>query len=342
MGPQAGAMRQTAPSVAHVAQDKPEADLSAAPSRFVPMSIDEALRLSKMFYDSGLMPKHFYEDKRYNDAAARRNAGIAGVCTMVLYGAELGLSPMQAIRMMHVVEGRPVLAAAGKVALVKRSGKCRRFDVIDVSDDACTCETVRIGPDGRDEKPRRLTVKAWRSQGAAPKGEKDVVYVVPRNSTPWQQYPSRMLKARCSDWLCGEVYEDVVAGLYSAEEIVDYRDMRSQASMLDNIFDMVAVPPVPVHGAGQPTRLDGETAEPEPAPEAAAHGDTVAETTARSEHEVLLEDICKAGAVDFAPAGDLARRGAAFRGTEHEVAIRKAWTERQAELKKPAGEEGGA
>ena len=58
------------------------------------------------FYDGGLMPKHFYEDKRVAPED-RRPAGIAGLATMIMYGAELGLSPMQTMRMMHVIEGRP-------------------------------------------------------------------------------------------------------------------------------------------------------------------------------------------------------------------------------------------
>ena len=65
---------------------------------------------------------------------------------------------------------------------------------------------------------------------------------------PQQRTPGRMVKARCSSWLGHDVYEDVLAGLYSAEEMVDFRDGRTSERILDNIFDMVAEAPAVVRG----------------------------------------------------------------------------------------------
>ncbi len=253
---------------AAAAAPEPAQELSAAPSRFVPSTMDEVLKTAKMFYDGGLMPRHFYEDKRIHPDN-RRSAGIAGIATMILYGAELGLSPSQAMRMMHVIEGRAVLSSAGMVALIKRSPKCHYFRVEEASDDYCTVETQRRLDDGKLDKARRITVKIWWGDPKAiPEATKDTAYVLPSRdkegnpTSPWARTPMRMLKARACSWVGNDVYEDVVAGLYSAEEVVDFRDNRAQSTMLDNIFDMVAETPVPVPAAGAPTGHENVEEEP--------------------------------------------------------------------------------
>lgn len=246
--------------------------LSEAPSRFSPETIEDVQRVARIFYDGGLMPKHFYDDKRVAPED-RRPAGIAGLATMIMYGAELGLSPMQAMRMMHVIEGRPVLSAEGCVALIKRSPKCVYFRVVEESDEHCVCETVRRGDDGKPEPAHRLKVHVWWGEiNELPKAEKGLLYVLPsRNrdgslAPAWQRTPGRMVKARCTSWLGHDVYEDVLAGLYSAEEVVDFRDGRTAERIQENIFDMVAEPPAVVRGAGTDPEEPRAVAAIEPAP----------------------------------------------------------------------------
>jgi hypothetical protein len=250
-----------------------QAILSEKPARFSPETIEDVQRISRIFYDGGLMPKHFYDDKRVAPED-RRPAGIAGLATMIMYGAELGLSPMQAMRMMHVIEGRPVLSAEGCVALIKRSAKCVYFRVVEESDEHCICETVRRGDDGKPEPSHKLTVRVWWGKiEEMPKAEKGTLYVLPsRNrdgslAPAWQRTPGRMVKARCSSWLGHDVYEDVLAGLYSAEEVVDFRDGRPVDRIQERIFDMVAEAPAVVRGAG--TDPDAPTAAPVPTAEPA-------------------------------------------------------------------------
>lgn len=262
MAPQT-VMKQVGKTLAHV-EEQPQEALSAAPSRFVPSTMDEVLKTARMFYDGGLMPRHFYEDKRIHPDN-RRAAGIAGIATMILYGAELGLSPSQAMRMMHVIEGRATLSSAGLVALIKRSPKCYKFNVLESSDEHCIVETQRRLDDGKLDNPRRMTVKIWWGKPEEiPEPTKDLAYVMPsrdrdgKATTPWARFPSRMLKARACSWVGNDVYEDVVAGLYSAEEVVDFRDNRSQSQIVDNIFDMVAETPVAVPKAGAAVNFDSD------------------------------------------------------------------------------------
>jgi hypothetical protein len=298
--------------------------LSEAPSRFTPETIEDVQRVARIFYDGGLMPKHFYDDKRVAPED-RRPAGIAGLATMIMYGAELGLSPMQAMRMMHVIEGRPVLSAEGCVALIKRSPKCVYFRVIEESDEYCICETVRRGDDGKAEPPHRLKVQVWWGEiNDVPKAEKGLLYVLPsRNrdgslAPAWQRTPGRMVKARCTSWLGHDVYEDVLAGLYSAEEMVDFRDGRSQERIVDNIFNMVAEAPAVVRGAGgdpeaptPPVVVQQETPAAESAPDLRARFEAY--------QKALKEEFTEAS------RDALAELGKEFVGTEFEKAARDAW-----------------
>ena len=318
-------MREALAAAAEVAPLPPNLAqaLSEKPARFSPETIEDVQRVARIFYDGGLMPKHFYEDKRVAPED-RRPAGIAGLATMIMYGAELGLSPMQAMRMMHVIEGRPVLSAEGCVALIKRSPKCVFFRVVEESDEHCVCETSRRADDGKVEPPHRLTVRVWWGKiDEVPKAEKGLLYVLPsRNrdgslAPAWQRTPGRMVKARCSSWLGHDVYEDVLAGLYSAEEMVDFRDGRTSERILDNIFDMVAEAPAVVRGAGS----DPEA--PTPPPIAAQDAPAVPVVDRGADAAALLEEIKTADAQSDWES--LKTRAAGFVGTEFHGAMQEAW-----------------
>ncbi len=303
-------MREAIGSAAEAAPLPPniQAILSEQPARFSPDTIEDVQRIARIFYDGGLMPKHFYDDKRVAPED-RRPAGIAGLSTMIMYGAELGLSPMQAMRMMHVIEGRPVLSAEGCVALIKRSSKCVYFRVVEESDEHCVCETVRRGDDGKPEPPHRLKVVIWWGAIAEmPKPTPGMLYVLPTYTQKgdlapaWQRTPGRMVKARCSSWLGHDVYEDVLAGLYSAEEVVDFRDGRTSERIQDRIFDMVAEAPSVVRGAG----TDPETpvhAAPIPAAETPQEATTRPALTAKT---MLALEVRLAAVSDSATAEDIA------------------------------------
>jgi hypothetical protein len=271
---------------------------SAAPTRFVPDNIEDVQRMARMFYYGGLMKKHFYKD---GSPEGVRNA-IAGIATMIIYGAELGLSPTQAFRHMHVIDGAPTLSAAGKVALVKRSPKCFSFDVIEESDEHCTCETVRIRPDGTRAPPKRLTVRIWwKDPKEIPAATSGVLYVLPSydnkdNLAPaWARYPGRLAKARCSSWLCDNTYEDVTGGLYSTEEIIDFTDKRTPERVFEDIFAMVDDAPAKpgnIEAPDEPT-VSAETATP--APEVRTKAPPTKPAPTRAEWLALVEQIKAVG-----------------------------------------------
>ena len=110
---------------------------------YTPSNMQEAEQLSVRLAQSALLPD-----------------GLRGkpgdVLVTLITGHELGLSPMQAIRGLHVVKGRAVMSADLAVALTKRHHSCRYFRVVSSDDKAATYETLREG----DPEPTRMSFTA--------------------------------------------------------------------------------------------------------------------------------------------------------------------------------------
>ncbi len=124
---------------------------------------------------------------------------------LILLGVELGLTPLQALRMIYVVEGRPTMSADGLVALCKsRPAVCAYFRLVETSAERATYETLRHG----EPSPSSLTYTIEDAQraGLAGKG-------------PWRAHPAAMLRARCAAALARAVYPDLVAGIYEPGEV---------------------------------------------------------------------------------------------------------------------------
>ena len=122
---------------------------------------------------------------------------------LLITGRELGLSPMQSLRGIYVVNGRPVLSADLLVAIVRRSGLCESWRTIESTATTCTIETLRRG----ETAPARKTWTADDARRASLAGK-----------GTWGAYPAQMLRHRCAADLAREVYPDVVLGLYAPEE----------------------------------------------------------------------------------------------------------------------------
>jgi hypothetical protein len=131
------------------------------------------------------------------------------VLAALLSGAERGLGPMESLRLINVIEGRPGLSAEGMRALVLAAGH-----EIDIVDNTATKATV-IGRRAGTEKwtvPFTWTLDRARRARLA-------------NKDNWTKYPEAMLLARATSDLCKAIFADVTAGLAVTEEIADELEM---------------------------------------------------------------------------------------------------------------------
>ena len=120
-------------------------------------------------------------------------------------GKELGLGPMQSLRGIHVIDGKPAMSAdliAG-LALARVPGSTLR--VVESTNVVCRVEAARSG---HDVTPFSFSMDDAKNAGLTGK-------------PVWRQYPRAMLRARCLTEACRAVFPDVVMGLYSPEELED-------------------------------------------------------------------------------------------------------------------------
>lgn len=165
-----------------------DSSITRATSAIIPRTVDDVARLAKMAHASGL--------------AKVSSPEAAGV--IILTGAELGLSPMQSLRGIYVIDGKPVLSADLMVAIVKRADVCEWWRTVESTADVCTIATQRVGEPAPTEK-------TWRRADAERAGV--------ASKQPWRQYPAQMLRHRCAADLAREVYPDVMLGLYTPDEM---------------------------------------------------------------------------------------------------------------------------
>jgi hypothetical protein len=123
---------------------------------------------------------------------------------VLMAGRELGLAPMQSMRMLGVIKGKVTLAADATVALVRRSGECLQWRLVESTASKATYLTQRKG----DTEPTTLTWTIEQAQRAGLTGGQG-----------WRSYPEAMLRARCAAALARIVYPDLVAGIYDPDEL---------------------------------------------------------------------------------------------------------------------------
>jgi hypothetical protein len=162
-------------------------------------SFDDAFRFAKMVAGSEFAPKDF--------------KGKAESCLLAIqHGSEVGLSPMQSLHSIAVINGRPTIWGDAALALVQASPVCEFvYETIDGDGDqmAAVCQAKRRGY----AKPTIVTFSVADAKKAGLWGK----------SGPWQQYPRRMLQLRARGFALRDAFPDVLRGLVTAEEAQDYQ-----------------------------------------------------------------------------------------------------------------------
>lgn len=127
----------------------------------------------------------------------------ANILVAMEYGRSLGLDPVTAMQMVHVVEGKPAASAQLIGALVRRAGHRLR-----VTGDATKAVAEIIRKDDPDFVFRsEWTMDRARAAGLAGKGT-------------WKQYPDAMLKARAITEVARDACPEALSGVaYTPEEL---------------------------------------------------------------------------------------------------------------------------
>ena len=146
---------------------------------------------------------------------------------IMLTGRSLGIDPVAAMRGTHIVSGKSVLSSDMMVGIVRKSGVCESWTVIESTHEKCTIETRRKG----DDTPVRhtWTVEMAKRANLAGKGT-------------WAAYPHAMLRARCSAELARMVYPDFLFGVYAEGEIPEESRRSERATVTRDAHALEAGP----------------------------------------------------------------------------------------------------
>lgn len=123
------------------------------------------------------------------------------VFAKIMFGAGLGLQPMESLWSIHMIEGKPTLSSAAMRTLVARAG--HSITPVEMTDEKVTVV-------GKRKDGAELTV-TWTVDDAkqAQLWGKD----------NWKKYPRQMLLARASAECARALFADVLGGLYTEEEL---------------------------------------------------------------------------------------------------------------------------
>lgn len=176
-----------------------EISTNTTPARGLALaSFDDALRFSQMVSKSEFAPKDF--------------RGKPESCLLAIqHGSEIGLSPMQALQSIAVINGKPAVYGDTALAVCIGSPVCeyvREYVDGDGEQMVAVCEAKRRGY----EKPTVVRFSVADAKKAQLWGK----------SGPWTQYSRRMLQMRARGFALRDAFPDVLRGLVTAEEAQDY------------------------------------------------------------------------------------------------------------------------
>lgn len=187
----------------------------AAPSRIVPRSLDEKERVARYFILSG-----YFGAKN-----------LAEIMTKILAGEEFGMAPFSAMQSLHIVQGKPVMAANAIAARVKASGhynyRIRRLD-----NTGCSIEFFEGG----------------HSVGISSFDQKDAEDAGLLGKDNWKKFKRNMYFSRAisngARWYCPDVYGG--SAVYTAEELDPDTKIDTQTG---EVITVTAAPEEPVERA---------------------------------------------------------------------------------------------
>jgi hypothetical protein len=162
-------------------------------------TLKEPMALGEVFFQSGMFP----------DVKSQAMAVVK-----ILAGREIGLSPMESMNSLYMVNNH--IAVTVKIIAAKiRMSKVYDYRIEKLDDKECVLVFLRYKQDGQEEILGKST---FSTADAAKAG------IV--NKDNWKNYPKNMVFARAmsngSRWYCPEV----MTGFYSAEELEDITPMK--------------------------------------------------------------------------------------------------------------------
>jgi hypothetical protein len=174
------------------------------PVAIVPVDFDGAYRIANVVVTAGMAPKTLQS--------------VEKAMVAILHGLEVGLTPMNALQSIAVINGRPTIWGDGAIGLIRASGLLEYMkEFYENEDDPLKMKAVCIVKRKGEPEPVRgdFSMADAKKAGLLSK------------EGPWQTYPKRMLKMRAR-WPLRDTFADVLKGLALKEEVEDQERLEAE------------------------------------------------------------------------------------------------------------------
>ncbi len=194
----------TAGNKNQAARQQPEQSLaridSQLPNNYVPTP---ELRTAQLLQDSGLFPNA---------------GGVAGVFTIVQFGKEVGLSPVVALNNVAIINGRLSMTGASMLALAFKYGV--KAEYLEESEEKCV---IRFTREGFPDYTSTFT-----------HGDAEKAGLLSKKGDTWSKYLKVMLKWRTVSQGMKMIAPDILAGVYTQDEIDSIEVVNSAQNHISN------------------------------------------------------------------------------------------------------------
>ncbi len=230
--------------------DKPaKAPVTLGARGLEPDSLDSLHRCCVLVKMSGLAPKSL-------DSAEKM---MVAAC----HGRELGMTFMQSLQNIAVINGKPGIYGDAAMSLVQ-SGDC--------------CEYIKESIEGDGDSMKAVCISKRKGRSNEVRNEFSVADAKKAGlwgkSGPWSSYPKRMLQFRARGFNLRDNFADKISGLRTVEELQDFPEAETAivsgqtipANSLDIVEAELLTAPTPITapaepGVGNPAMMTAEEIE---------------------------------------------------------------------------------
>ena len=183
---------------------------------YEPTDLDQAFRMAQILVSSGLTPRGVDTPQK--------------AFLIMAQGRELGLSTMQSLGNIYVVEGKVSLSSDLMAAMVLKSSVCEYLRVVEMTAERATYAAKRKG--GNEF---RFSF-SW----------EDATKAGLTGRATYKANPADMLRHRALSKCVRAVFPDVVAGLYSRDEAEDIVDVTPRQGVVEVVQQATEAAKTPV------------------------------------------------------------------------------------------------
>jgi hypothetical protein len=194
------------------------APLVATAHGIIPTDFESVWRMATVLCKTGMIPVNF-KDKPEDTAAA------------IMWGMEIGLSPIVALQSIAVINGRPSLWGDTLPAMITKAG--HKLDEVIEGDGATLKATCTLTRRDGHKVSRSFSMADAKRAGLSTK------------TGPWTQYPQRMVQMRARSWAVRDGAADVLRGLQVVEEQQDAMRDITPAQTKRAVLEIPDIPDAP-------------------------------------------------------------------------------------------------